>query len=393
MSVLRDIYGIGLDLHQSLTNGSNKDKIKSIGRNTINVNMSNGSIRKVSKGNIAQFPVICTRGVDINTARMVNSALESDYALMVFLSIDNMLRISNTHNSAASVLSRFHTGYDTIATDITDRNLITVRESVARYSKELLCMDSDKFITESLNNMSKLSEKTFKPNNVDTKGSNTRLSAKMMTDMEVKKNNEIAPTLMQVNIKLEGDTTAIPVAIGVKTVLHPVTPDEIVKNMTSGVVSNRSFFNFVKATTGEMAFLKDYIFAYSKMKADAMGERTQSRWWNTLKRRASSDRVAKLLKRKEFIPNATIVMSIEEADEILTSSKIDVFKKSEFSKLFKEYFLLGIVIVDETNAIAHIAYDGDDSFEPYSFNALQSKKNNPSNDIKTVLSALQLNGR
>lgn len=388
MSLLRDIYEIGSDLKSAIKSGkpnNTKGIFTRTGNGAINVNVRYGSIRNVSKKNIAQFPVVCTRGINIETARMLVGSLESDYSVMMYLSIDSILKHGESYNSASDVLDDFHTDYsDDVA--ILSRN---IRESVINGNKALLAPDGDSFIVETLNSLTDGS--IINENEVKSLGGKKYQGASLLKDGLVKKVNESVPTLMQLDIRLAGDNSqAIPVVIGVKTVLHPVTPDEIVENLTQGIASNRGFFNFIKATTGEISFLKDYIFAYDKIKKEALSNRTQSRWWNVLRRRAKSDKLAKFFNNKGFIPNATIVLSIEEADELLNKHKINLFDKGSFDRLFREYLLLGIVIVDETNSVAHIAYDGDTEFEPYSFTSLQGKKNNPSDDIKSALAALKL---
>ena len=214
-----------------------------------------------------------------------------------------------------------------------------------------------------------------------------------LSDNDVKKANELVPTMMNLslNVKENGNFGGvINCLIGIKAVLHPIKNDEMVNNLVAGCKSSNKFFNFVRWTSGETSFLKDFILNVSDIKND-VHNRSQgaSHWWTTLKRRKNWAKNKHRLMvlaggGKRILPNATIVVTMEEVEFIKNNYGFDLMNISMVEKIMKEYFLLSFVVVDSSLEVAHFLFDGQMNFQSVSFNGLE-KENNSKNDFKEVM--------
>lgn len=215
------------------------------------------------------------------------------------------------------------------------------------------------------------------------------LPNKVLTDNDVKKSNELIPTTLTLRINYQDNTGKIvgtqDFIIGVKTILHPVSSSEMVANLST--VSKGKMFNFIRCTTGEISFFKDFLLAIDESKTDVVNRSNgSSGWWIALKRRST---LAKLKRNlyigKQLLPNATIIASKEEADYIKINTGIDILDPSFIKTIMDKYFLLGFVVVDKSMQVAYFMFDGDRELQTLSFSALERENSNKGNDFKEML--------
>ena len=208
-----------------------------------------------------------------------------------------------------------------------------------------------------------------------------------LADNDVKKSNELVPTTLSLTmnvIKGERSVGNQTYLIGVKGLMHPVDSEEMVSNLMDGIKSGNAFFNFIRWTTGEIAFIKDFVFNVNGIKEDVMRKHQgQSHWWTTLKKRRQIAKSKNFQKGKKLLPNASIVCSIEEVIEIKEAYGIDIMDPRNMRRLMDRYFLLGFVIVDASQELCHVIFDGENSFQVISFNGLE-KENNSRNEFKDI---------
>ena len=208
-----------------------------------------------------------------------------------------------------------------------------------------------------------------------------------LADNDVKKSNELVPTTLSLTmnvIKGERSVGNQTYLIGVKGLMHPVDSEEMVSNLMDGFKSGNAFFNFIRWTTGEIAFIKDFVFNVSGIKEDVMRKHQgQSHWWTALKRRRQIAKSKNFQKGRKLLPNASIVCSIEEVIEIKEAYGIDIMDPRNMRRLMDRYFLLGFVIVDASQELCHVIFDGENSFQVISFNGLE-KENNSRNEFKDI---------
>ena len=169
--------------------------------------------------------------------------------------------------------------------------------------------------------------------------------------------------------------------------MHPVNSNEIVSNLLDGYKSGNKFFNFIRWTTGEIAFLKDLVFNINEIKDDVAKKysKTNSHWWTTLKRRKALAKARNMFSggKKNILPNASIVCSMEEIAEIKDVYGVDLMDVKNIKKLIDRYFLLGFAIVDDSQELCYFIFDGENNYQAISYKGLE-KENNSKNDFKDI---------
>ena len=211
-----------------------------------------------------------------------------------------------------------------------------------------------------------------------------------LADNDVKKSNELVPTTLSVTlnqIKGEHSVGVQNFVIGIKGLMHPVDSNEMVSNLLDGFKSGNMFTNFFRWTSGEISFLKDLVLNIGDIKEEVIKKRTNSNWWSTLRRRKDIKRA----KKGGILPNASIVCSIEEITEIKEVYGLNLLDVKHVKKIMDRFFLLGFVIVDESQELAHIIFDGEDNYQVLTYRGLE-KENNNKNDFKEIYKMIN-NGR
>jgi len=208
-----------------------------------------------------------------------------------------------------------------------------------------------------------------------------------LSDTDVKKCNELVPTSLTVTVqqmKKDNFGGNINFVIGVKGLLHPVNSDEMVSNLLDGYKAGNKFFNFLRWTSGEISFLKDLVFNIGEIKEDVIRKHSKgSHWWTTLKRNRTLARIKNIYSANKIMPNATIVCSMEEIMEIKDVYNVDLMDTRNIVKLMDRYFLLGFVVVDESQELCYFIFDGEHDYQALSFKGLE-RENNNKNDFKDI---------
>ena len=70
-------------------------------------------------------------------------------------------------------------------------------------------------------------------------------------------------------------------------------------------------------------------------------------------------------------------------DELKEAYGVDLMNPTAIKKLMKTFFLLGFVIVDDSQELCHFIFDGDNNYQVVSFSGLE-KENNSKNDFKEI---------
>ncbi|MGL5749296.1 MAG: hypothetical protein ACRCXT_02125, partial [Paraclostridium sp.] len=94
----------------------------------------------------------------------------------------------------------------------------------------------------------------------------------MTTD--VKKANELVPTMMTVNFITTGYEENIPtqMVIGVKAKMYPVNSTDLITRLSSKHRDSNGLLKLIRSTTREISFIKDFLFAIDKAKIDALSQ-------------------------------------------------------------------------------------------------------------------------
>ena len=215
----------------------------------------------------------------------------------------------------------------------------------------------------------------------------------VFTSADVNKANEIMPLPLEIKVYIEdgeGNIIERDFMIGVKAVIHPVSSEYMIDSMMDGYRRGKFFFNFIKATTGEIKFFRDFVFMVDNIKTDAIKNASgnNNKWFSFLRRRALLAKAKNTLRMKnQLLPNTSIVLSGEEAD-ILKQQGVDILDPSVARDLISRYFLLSIVVIDPALEIVHIIYDGEENYSSMSVMAL-NREAKEDNSTKQILSLLK----
>jgi hypothetical protein len=217
----------------------------------------------------------------------------------------------------------------------------------------------------------------------------------ILKDNDIRKANELVPTTMHIRTLLTNNGVSagtMDFMIGVKTTMHPIASDEMTTNLVNAARNKGKIFNTVRWTSGEIGFFKDFLFNISQIKDDVSSRSAgSSPWWIALKRRRALAKVKGSLRLpSQILPNASIVISMEEAAYIKSEYGFDLTDVNFVNKIMGEYFLLSFVIVDNSTQIVHFLFDGQDDYQSVSFSGLErDNKSGGGVDFKDVLKLVQ----
>lgn len=219
--------------------------------------------------------------------------------------------------------------------------------------------------------------------------------SKQVLNTEYKKANELMPTLMVVNFKakVEGEVVDIDsVVIGVKAKLYPMSSEDIITHVVAKAKDANWVQKFIKASTREISFFKDFLFAIDKAKIDALSlsrKGSANKMWKVLERRAAKSKWNRLMAKATNDSTAitTLMMSQSEIDYIKKEFHIDIADAYNSRILLESYNLLGICIVDESLELVKFMWDtGEDMWETIAFSNLERESND--NTYKKVVNLM-----
>lgn len=255
----------------------------------------------------------------------------------------------------------------------------------AKNEREKLDLDREKFMyNKAKDDVDGNKLKDMLPNNV-------------LKDNDVKKANELIATTLHIRLKLVAEDGSdggfLDFILGVKCIMHPIKSDEMITNMVIACKNNNKAFNFLRWTTGEISFFKDFLFGIGEMKDDLVSRsKGASPWWISLKRRKALSKINdSVFAKNRILPNATIVISMEEAELIKTQYGYDLFNPLFTNKIMETFFLLGFVVVDNSAQVAHFLFDGQSDFQSVSFSGLEKENTNTERKFKEMLKAINRN--
>lgn len=213
-----------------------------------------------------------------------------------------------------------------------------------------------------------------------------------ITSTEINKANELMPTTMIVNFITVKDGVKIIQngVIGVKAKLYPVDSMDIIDRISDKYNSSNTLFNLIRATTREISFFRDFLFAIDNAKLDAIKiskNSNSARLFRLLERRSVKNKYAQLLKKNDASPITSLIMSQEEVEYLLKYFNLDMNKTAVAAKILESYNLMDIVIADEGLELAKFLYDdGSNMYEILPFDALQKEAKD--NSYKKVVNLL-----
>lgn len=222
---------------------------------------------------------------------------------------------------------------------------------------------------------------------------------KMVIKSDIEKANEAVPSLMIINFKSRyGERTTLSTAvIGVKAMIHYVSSEDMINKVMLKNSDRNGLFNFIRATTREISFFKDFLFAVDRAKVDALskaGKGSTSSIWKLLELRANESKRRKSLLKNDATCSAiaTIVITKAEVELIKKYHRIDLSKAGTLKSIMRGYSIMCAAIIDD--AIEKVDFlwdDGSQGFETYSFSSLEREES--SGMYKKVINMINKNAR
>lgn len=209
--------------------------------------------------------------------------------------------------------------------------------------------------------------------------------SKSILDVDIKKANEAQPSLMVINFITKTNDNRQQIlntcVVGVKAMLHYVTSEDMVNRI---ILKNKDvkngLLNLIRATTREISFFKDFLFAIDRAKIDAVaksGRGSSNKVWKLLELRAKMLKGVKYSRGNEakFAAITTIILSRNEVDLIKQHHRIDLMNTGTLLGIMRGYNLMATAIVDEINERVDFLYDdGTKNFETLSFMSLEREE-------------------
>ena len=368
------------------------------------------------------FPVLMSDSLSIESAGIITKAIERKAASMMQM-LFSALCIDDA-TDAIDYVKKYHTNIDTSRgitmdslIDFLDDTVVNpgLRESVMdRVNKDkeeiakIIAVEEDAknnldFILPDSISENSLNIYHFNPNsdvpvvldeaisdNYNNYWSGQKSAAeyysKQLIPSDVKKANELVPTMITINFVSNNDgvpTSIEDVLIGIKAKLYPVTSLDIMNRIKTKNQDRNGFNKFIRATTREISFFKDFLFAIDKAKVDAISQSrrgSSSKLWKVLERRSLKSKLRRSLgMSNDASAISTLVVSKEEVEYLKKTDNINIEDPNIMRPIMESYNLMGVVIVDETQEIASFMFDsGDDMYEQISFNNLERESNDGS---------------
>ena len=347
------------------------------------------SIMRADSNLTMVFPVLCSKSITVETASMISSSLEKRYATVL-----ERLFASYQISDAGSVqeyIEKFHRNMGTRAANLDDvfKIMDAMNESTKMTDSEIRTVRDDmkniNFVLPSPVNEKSLSDYTVSGDKVSynegaaSSGTSSKKPDdlpqglpvdRIIKDTDYKKANDLMPTTLIINFKYNDGKNVTEVKTGlaaVKCKLYPIPSGEIIQHLADKTINNNWVTNFIRASTREISFVKDFLFAIDKAKIDALSasdrRKTTDRMWKILERRATGSKANKIMRKGGAESTAaitTLVISQEEVEYLNKHYGVDLERLGMILKLFNSYSFMGIVIVDEAMEVAKFIFDSNE---------------------------------
>ena len=220
-----------------------------------------------------------------------------------------------------------------------------------------------------------------------------------LVDNDIKKANELVPTLMYVNFVSKGDADSkYPIAtsmvVGVKAKLYAVDGEDIMNRLKIKHNSNNKLLNLVKVSTREISFFKDLLFTTDKAKIDALSQSrrgSSSSLWKVLERRANKSKIRRLLNMKnDATAISTLCITQDEVEYLKKTSYFSVEDMRVIRPIMNAYNLMGFVIADESLEVCKFLFDDDErQFEILTFDMLEREQRDNTKKILNLMAKMR----
>ena len=362
------------------------------------------SINSATKDLVLTFPVMFSRNMELATAELIAKALEAKYANLVKMLLTAMAITNAT--DAIDYVKNIHSNMQfNDGIDVDD--YLTINNKLAKESGAMTMFTPGiKAVYENYKHSLKhslpltntiITEADSKRNeNKSGKSKDDKPgTVKFDQDAKLDKANQQMPLMMKVNFisKATGRPITTSAYLGIKCKLFDVAGLDIIQRIVSKNSSAISLFNFIRATSQEIGFWRDFVFALSKAKVDAISNArngSSSKMWKALEQRATKSKLNQFFRQKNDATAITsLLVTTDEVEELKKNNDIDLSRSNVARKIMSDYNLLCIGIVDETTESVALIFDtGDDEYELVRFKSLKKEKDMDAKQIVNLLTKM-----
>lgn len=356
------------------------------------------SINSATKDLVLTFPVMFSRNMELATAELIAKALETKYANLVKMLLTAMAITNAT--DAIDYVKNIHSNMQfNDGIDVDD--YLTINSKLAKESGAMtMFTPGTKAVYEnykhSLKHSLPLTNTIITEADIKRKsGDNKPGSVGKLEQDKIDKANQQMPLMMKVNFisKATGRPITTSAYLGIKCKLFDVSGLDIIQRIVSKNSSAISLFNFIRATSQEIGFWRDFVFALSKAKVDAISNArngSSSKMWKALEQRATKSKLNQFFRQKNDATAITsLLVTTDEVEELKKNNDIDLSRSNVARKIMSDYNLLCIGIVDETTESVALIFDtGDDEYELVRFKSLKKDKDMDAKQIVNLLTKM-----
>ena len=357
------------------------------------------SINSATKDLVLTFPVMFSRNMELATAELIAKALEAKYANLVKMLLTAMAITNAT--DAIDYVKNIHSNMQfNDGIDVDD--YLTINNKLAKESGAMtMFTPGTKAVYENYKHSLKhslpltntiITEADAKRNG---NGGDNKPGSITLTQDKLDKANLQMPLMMKVNFisKATGRPITTSAYLGIKCKLFDVAGLDIIQRIVSKNSSAISLFNFIRATSQEIGFWRDFVFALSKAKVDAISNArngSSSKMWKALEQRATKSKLNQFFRQKNDATAITsLLVTTDEVEELKKNNDIDLSRSNVARKIMSDYNLLCIGIVDETTESVALIFDtGDDEYELVRFKSLKKEKDMDAKQIVNLLTKM-----
>jgi hypothetical protein len=357
------------------------------------------SINSATKDLVLTFPVMFSRNMELATAELIAKALEAKYANLVKMLLTAMAITNAT--DAIDYVKNIHSNMQfNDGIDVDD--YLTINNKLAKEAGAMtMFTPGTKAVYENYKHSLKhslpltntiITEADAKRNG---NGGDNKPGSITLTQDKLDKANLQMPLMMKVNFisKATGRPITTSAYLGIKCKLFDVSGLDIVQRIVSKNSSAISLFNFIRATSQEIGFWRDFVFALSKAKVDAISNArngSSSKMWKALEQRATKSKLNQFFRQKNDATAITsLLVTTDEVEELKKNNDIDLSRSNVARKIMSDYNLLCIGIVDETTESVALIFDtGDDEYELVRFKSLKKEKDMDAKQIVNLLTKM-----
>lgn len=394
------------------------------------------NIAKKTSNLVLTFPVIADESVSLSTARLMAKATERKVVgmlQMLFAAMDitnnkdafefvGKVHQNLTSDDVISFINKMDTKklrHESLDIDLINKIMMEcIAEDTIELNNELpeslnnsfsissdnkIINESDRRSLDRLNNNNQkitdeLAEKDreinekLNRNKIKSSHNDPSFLKDQILSSDLKKANDDVPSLLIVKF-MQGngdmkDKIPTQAIIGVKAKLVYVKQSDMINRIITKNRDNNGLFNFLRATTGEISMIKDFLFAIDRAKLDTISSRNNSSpIWKLLERRYLMSKKNWLLRNSNGAGTAIAVLVMsKETEDILNKDygfKCEPYKMLE---IMEAYSVMGIAIVDDVNEKVKSLYD--DNSTQYEINSYSSYEKEDKNQFKKMINLM-----